>query len=822
MNLCVFLTLSIVLSPLNVHANIWTTIKSAWKQTDTHYNHTRVRVVDLVLTTKETKMLRKVANQEIKQIKHRRRLCFDDGADPSIFLPIDQIDTYAIDKNCVSQSRTKQALKDLWSVPSHAVTFSPAHHPPASSLEGVDYLPRKERKVRDAFARLDAVVENILKHNRTTLASHSTYTQLLRYGVNSTYALHTDCSAHKDTHHAAGPSAVPTRLFTLIVYLNTIKEGGETCFPNLTDGPYCVSPKAGRAVLFHHREGIGEMDHRLNCSTNAAHYTRPASQKRYVLQRFYFATPVVKIWADEVDDGVSTGDFGLKRGIRAGTTHALATVRCDGAGSCREYIVPQRRRASNEIASEAVALLHRSSAARSIQTNRHATSVAKTAALQQSHSYLMQALRLFSRAVQQDPFNAAVRKLLATAQIPLLRNKEAVRQIGQLRQQCIHSTSQALQLAPSDKQLVDLLDRLESGRDISDITMVEKGVDDSNQDNVDLDEEDETDETDETEEVCLGVRGNIQKRKYGVCNVKHRLPTLFLLGFQKCGTSSLHDWLIKSSNDLIEADANVYDPTQNSKELHFFNNPHAVRKGLAYYASHFQQPLYSNRSMYLDSTPDYIYNPSNEIFKAYGRTHYATTKFVFLIQRPEVRLVSWWNHFIKEGWIDDLVVEFKDLEHFTTEMIQEYEHCRPSVCDIYSKRNNWGRLSGVGAGMYGYWIEKWLETTPSHQIHVMFLSNVVHNGFKSTVASNKLFDFLATGPTNRQGKKIQKLHRRKTGLLFPNKNRNKHDEQLSLGTLNKLKKVFQVWNCHLKTLMEQTNVSHGAFPDWLKESCINV
>ena len=112
MNLFVFLTLSIVLSPLNVHANIWTTIKSAWKQTDTHYNHTRVRVVDLVLTTKETKMLRKVANQEIKQIKHRRRLCFDDGADPSIFLPIDQIDSYAIDKNCVSQSRTKQALKD--------------------------------------------------------------------------------------------------------------------------------------------------------------------------------------------------------------------------------------------------------------------------------------------------------------------------------------------------------------------------------------------------------------------------------------------------------------------------------------------------------------------------------------------------------------------------------------------------------------------------------------------------------------------------------------------------------------------------------------
>ena len=566
------------------------------------------------------------------------------------------------------------------------------------------------------------------------------------------------------------------------MFLNTISQGGELCFPHLSAGPVCIAPKAGQAVVFHHRGKTQA------CDPHSAHRTQPTNTARFVLQRFYFSKPFDTTWADVSDDGVSPGDFGISNHeTERSLPVPLSTVRCDGSGSCREYVVPRQRRESNAMASTAIQLLH--------QSSRLAKQLVK-----KKHTLMIDALRLMSRAIVHDPYNVAVRKLLVNAQVPLLGNKNAVRHIAHLQQQCVHSTRQALHLASHDVQLIRTLHRLESGSDMSWVVggVTKEGFD-------------EDDDDDEEDEICVGALGETTKRKFGVCNVQNRLPKLFVLGFQKCGTSSLHEWLIQSSLDIVPANAAVHDPTQNSKELHFFNTPHHVEKGLAYYASHFQSSLRSTQ-LFVDATNDYIWSHSEDLVQAYGgasHTLFSSLKFLFILQKPEDRLVSWWNHFAQHGWIEDLVQDFGTLESFTKQWLLQAKNnvCRPMKCEFAHQRLNWGRLSGIEGGRYGYWMQRWLAASKNpNQTHVMFLSNVQDNkDGAAAAAAAAVFNFLG-------------VHKKSKTIPFPNINRYSHVEKLSAHTLIALKRHYEPWNCYLLKILTESGISHGTVPLWLRDS----
>ena len=70
------------------------------------------------------------------------------------------------------------------------------------------------------------------------------------------------------------------------------------------------------------------------------------------------------------------------------------------------------------------------------------------------------------------------------------------------------------------------------------------------------------------------------------CHQGHQLPTLFLLGAQKCATTSFIDQLVRDWDfDGGHGTPNDGAGYSTGKEHHFFENPRRNQKGLDHYAS---------------------------------------------------------------------------------------------------------------------------------------------------------------------------------------------------------------------------------------------
>lgn len=71
--------------------------------------------------------------------------------------------------------------------------------------------------------------------------NNSAYLQLIRYEKSQYFGLHSDYNP-KNCDRWEGP-----RVLTIVMYLNDVREGGETHFPELN---LTVSPKRGQALIF--------------------------------------------------------------------------------------------------------------------------------------------------------------------------------------------------------------------------------------------------------------------------------------------------------------------------------------------------------------------------------------------------------------------------------------------------------------------------------------------------------------------------------------------------------------------------------------------
>ena len=116
------------------------------------------------------------------------------------------------------------------------------------------------------------------------------------------------------------------------------------------------------------------------------------------------------------------------------------------------------------------------------------------------------------------------------------------------------------------------------------------------------------------------------------CVEGHQLPELFLLGVQKCGTTSLTKQLFTEWGFFGDAQAkglctaenrryasknghdcagthDDYPYTSNVKEKHFYDHHQRYDKGLSHYAQSF--PPCSADTHTLDATPNYFYTAQN-------------------------------------------------------------------------------------------------------------------------------------------------------------------------------------------------------------------
>lgn len=138
-----------------------------------------------------------------------------------------------------------------------------------------------------------------------------------------------------------------------------------------------------------------------------------------------------------------------------------------------------------------------------------------------------------------------------------------------------------------------------------------------------------------------------------------KLPTVVIAGFQKCGTSALHEMLI-THPDVSGACMDPGDPDHFSKEVHFFDRPDRFQKGIDWYKERFVQPSVHT----IDATPEYIRSP--DVIKRMAST-LPNAKIILLMRDPVERAYSAWNHWLQspdwkvplpdKGFDDNIAVE---------------------------------------------------------------------------------------------------------------------------------------------------------------------
>lgn len=127
---------------------------------------------------------------------------------------------------------------------------------------------------------------------------------------------------------------------------------------------------------------------------------------------------------------------------------------------------------------------------------------------------------------------------------------------------------------------------------------------------------------------------------------KNIKPTFLIIGVQKGGTTSLHEYLLQHEN--------LISPSK--KELHFFDTNEQIH--FSDYNKFFPRRFFNDKISF-ESTPRYLYFP-NTAKKIYN--YNPNMKFIVMIRNPVERAYSAWNmykQFKDSCW---LVSYFKKLE----------------------------------------------------------------------------------------------------------------------------------------------------------------
>lgn len=130
-------------------------------------------------------------------------------------------------------------------------------------------------------------------------------------------------------------------------------------------------------------------------------------------------------------------------------------------------------------------------------------------------------------------------------------------------------------------------------------------------------------------------------------------PAFFVLGVQKSGTSTLHNWLNQNPNISL--------PTL--KETHFFSDESHFQKGLTWYNSWFSN---NQSKIRVEIDPSYIF--VKESAERLSKTVYPAPSFIIIFRDPLTRAYSHYRMSVQRGieslqFTDALLAEKKRLEH---------------------------------------------------------------------------------------------------------------------------------------------------------------
>jgi hypothetical protein len=185
------------------------------------------------------------------------------------------------------------------------------------------------------------------------------------------------------------------------------------------------------------------------------------------------------------------------------------------------------------------------------------------------------------------------------------------------------------------------------------------------------------------------------------------MPDFIIIGAQKCGTTSLYQYLVK----------HPYIVSATRKQMHFFDNNFS--KGITWYRSNFPSSVYKYyfRQMHKqnfvtgEATPYYIFHPlaPKRISKFVPHA-----RFILLVRNPVDRAYSHYNQGLRKGY-ETLTLE-EALE-------KEPERLAGEVEKMFADENyysfNHQRYTYQSRGIYADQLKAWFEYFPKEQFLIL-------------------------------------------------------------------------------------------------------
>jgi len=192
---------------------------------------------------------------------------------------------------------------------------------------------------------------------------------------------------------------------------------------------------------------------------------------------------------------------------------------------------------------------------------------------------------------------------------------------------------------------------------------------------------------------------------------------LFIIGEQKCGTTSLYKLITKNKNVLAAS----------SKECHYFNTL-KFTDDINYknYHKMFRHSVYEKYTYLLDASPDYLSdgNVSQNLY-----SYNPDSRIIITLRNPVKRFISAYNFYFS-NIIENLEWANQHYFKYTEKGKTEYEYLKKNkglsieqfLEDEMKKKSP---INALARGHYFSNISKWLSTYEKKNICIVFFENFI-------------------------------------------------------------------------------------------------
>lgn len=195
-------------------------------------------------------------------------------------------------------------------------------------------------------------------------------------------------------------------------------------------------------------------------------------------------------------------------------------------------------------------------------------------------------------------------------------------------------------------------------------------------------------------------------------------PNFLVIGYMKCGTTALYDYIVKHPK-IIHC---------REKEIKFFSNDSLYNLGIQWYLSNFPPIPENSGYMTGEASPNYVMGglrTAQRVFDAFP-----DMKLIVILRNPIKRALSHYYFALKRG------AKYRTFEEVISIDIKRFEKKIKKVDNI----TNMDLFSGaVLSGLYVYPLKQWMQIFPREQFLILKNEDLAKD---TSATMNKVFEFL--------------------------------------------------------------------------------